>query len=132
MLNNVIVFCLVPGPPSDVTVYAFAKYILVTWDPPKEPNGVITGYQVGSAEYQGSQPQGVTVDMTPLAADKRRYLLSEQVPLSDYVVEIQAKTAPGWGESVRQTARTVKMSGKSLKCIKVNSSVCNVMAIFSM
>lgn len=110
LLNNVIVFCLAPGPPSDVKVYAFAEYILVTWDLPEEPNGVITGYRVGSAEYQGSQPQGVTVDMTQVAADTRRYLLAEQKELSDYVVEIQAQTGPGWGESVRKTTRTVKLS----------------------
>lgn len=126
LLNNVIVFCLAPGPPSDVKVYAFAEYILVTWDLPEEPNGVITGYRVGSAEYQGSQPQGVTVDMTQVAADTRRYLLAEQKELSDYVVEIQAQTGPGWGESVRKTTRTVKLSGKSLKYVKVNSSACKV------
>ena len=106
-------FCLVPGPPSDVEVYAFAEYILVTWTPPEEPNGVITGYQAGSAKYTGSQYQDVDVVLTEVGADERRYLLSEQEELSDYVVELQAKTSPGWGPSVRKRTSTVKKSGKS-------------------
>ena len=125
LLSNAVV-CLVPGPPSDVEVYAFAEYILVTWTPPEEPNGIITGYQVGSAKYAGSQSQSVPVVLTPLNADKRRYLLSDQEELSDYVVEIQAKTEPGWGDSVRKMTRTVRMSGKSLRSVKVNSIVCKV------
>ena len=111
-LNNAILVCSVPGPPADVNVYAFAEYILVTWAPPKEPNGIIRGYQVGSAEYTGSQWKDITVDLTALGADKRRHLLSDQKELSLYVVEIQAKTDPGWGDSVRKTTATVKMSGK--------------------
>lgn len=113
-----IVLCSVPGPPSDVEVYAFAEYILVTWEPPTEPNGVITKYQVGSAEFPGSEPQGVVVDeKTELEPEVRRYLLGKQKELTDYVVETEAKTNPGWGESVRKTTRTVKMSGKALKCV---------------
>lgn len=100
----------VPGPPSDIEVYPFAEYILVTWKPPEEPNGVITGYQVGSAEYTGSQFQDINVDMTEVGAGERRHLLSGQKELSDYVIEMRAKTAPGWGESVRKTTSTVKMS----------------------
>lgn len=106
-------FCLVPGPPSDVEVFPFAEYILVTWKPPKEPNGVITGYRVGSAKYVGSQSQDVDVTLEEVGASVRRFLLSDQEELSDYVIEIQAKTEPGWGESLRKTTSTVKMSGKS-------------------
>ena len=113
ILLSSALFCLVPGPPSDVEVYPFAEYILVTWKPPEEPNGVITQYRVGSAKYVGSQSQNVDVALDEVAASASRFLLSEQEELSDYVVEIQAKTAPGWGESLRKTTSTVKMSGKS-------------------
>ena len=106
-------FCLVPWPPSDVEVFPFAEYILVTWKPPEEPNGVITGYRVGSAKYVGSQSQDVDVTLEEVGASKRRFLLSNQEELSDYVIKIQAKTLPGWGESLRKTTSTVKMSGKS-------------------
>jgi len=106
-------FCLVPGPPSDVEVYPFAEYILVTWTPPEDPNGVITGYKAGSAKYTNSPFQDVDVVLTEVGADERRYLLSEQEELSDYVVEIRAKTAPGLGQSVKKTTSTVKKSRKS-------------------
>ena len=56
-LNCHFLFLLLePGPPSQVNVYAFAKYIMVTWKAPVEPNGVITKYRVRSAQYEGSQP----------------------------------------------------------------------------
>ena len=56
-LNCHFLFLLLePGPPSQVNVYAFAKYIMVTWKAPVEPNGVITKYRVRSAPYEGSQP----------------------------------------------------------------------------
>ena len=94
-------------------VYPFAEYILVKWKPPEEPNGVITGYRVGSAKYTGSQFQEVDVPVREVGANERRYLLSEQEELSSYVIKIEAKTAPGWGESVRKSTSTFKMSGKS-------------------
>ena len=53
------------------------------------------------------------MDLKEVGASARRFLLSEQEELSDYVVEIQAKTAQGWGESLRKTTSTVKKSGKS-------------------
>ena len=113
ILLSSALFCLVPGPPSDVEVYAFAEYILVTWKPPKEPNGVITQYRVGSAKYVGSQSQDVKVDQKEVDPSARRFLLSEQEESSDYVIKIEAKTAPGWGESLRKTTSTIKKSGKS-------------------
>ena len=94
-------------------VYPFAVYILVTWKPPEEPNGVITGYRVGSAKYTGSQFKDVNVQPNEVGANERRYLLSDQEELSNYVIKMEAETAPGWGESVRKTTSTIKMSGKS-------------------
>lgn len=94
-------------------VYSFALYILVTWEPPVEPNGIITNYRTGSAKYEGSEPKDTPVEMTELEASKRRYLIGKEVKqeeLTNYVVEIQAKTEPGYGESVRIPTKTVKVS----------------------
>ncbi|XP_022804608.1 fibronectin type III domain-containing protein-like [Stylophora pistillata] len=102
-----------PGPPSDVKVYPFALYILVTWKPPVKPNGIITNYRTGSAKYEGSDPKDTPVKMTELEASKRRYLIGKEVKqeeLTNYVVEIQAKTEPGNGASVRILTKTVKVS----------------------
>ena len=102
-----------PGPPSDVKVYAFAKFILVTWESPVEPNGIITDYRVGSKDYaDGSEPKDVVVDKEPTGLDERRKLLENQKPDSNYVVEIQAQTNKGWGTSARELLRTAKWSGK--------------------
>lgn len=37
----------VPGVPDAVVVVAYAKFVELTWKPPKRPNGVIIGYLVG-------------------------------------------------------------------------------------
>ena len=79
-----------------------------------EPNGIIINNLVGSAKYPGSEPKGVTVDKVQLEPDVGRYLLEKQDPLTNYVVEILAKTSAGDGEPVRITTRTVEISGKSL------------------
>ncbi|XP_068759030.1 fibronectin type III domain-containing protein-like [Montipora capricornis] len=100
-----------PGPPSDVNVYAFAKFILVTWESPVEPNGIIIDYQVGSKDYaDGSEPKDVVVDMEQTGLDVRRKLLENQKPDSNYIVKIQAQTSKGWGTSARELLRTVKWS----------------------
>ena len=66
----VVVFIVEPGQPSEVNVYAFAKYILVTWEPPLEPNGIITKYRVGSAVNTGSED--VVVDKEEVGNSVRR------------------------------------------------------------
>lgn len=96
-----------PGPPSDVQVFVFAKYILVTWEPPSEPNGVITNYRVGTETYTGSQPTEVTVNMEETGVEARRKLLRGLKPETNYVVEMQAATSKGWGTSFRKTEKTV-------------------------
>ena len=106
-------FILVPGPPSAVNVYAFAKYILVTLKAPVEPNGVITKYRVRSAQYEGSQPSDdLQVSWQEVGPGVFRKLLENQTPERNYVVEIQAETSKGWGEQVRKTTRTVKYARK--------------------
>ena len=109
-------YILEPGPPSEVNVYAFAKYILVTWQPPLEPNGIITGYRVGSATYIGSEPTDVVVDKQEVGQDVRRKLLDDRKPEENYVVEIQAATSIGWGTLVKKTTTTVAWAGKLVNC----------------
>ena len=115
VLGKILLFVsvLAPGPPSDVQVYAFAKYILVTWKAPSEPNGVITKYRLGSKQYPGSQPaDDLVVDTEEVSAGVYRKLLGGQTPEKNYVVEIQAQTSKGWGEKVKKTTTTVKYAGK--------------------
>ena len=92
-------------------VFVFAKYILVTWQPPSEPNGVITDYRVGTETYTGSQPTEVTVNMQETGVEARRKLLRDLEPETNYVVEMQAATSKGWGTSFRKTDKTVAWAG---------------------
>lgn len=99
-----------PGPPS-VIIYPFAKYILVTWKPPSQPNGIITDYQLGSKDYaKGTEPSNVVVQKQSVGEDARRKLLTNQKPESNYLVDLQARTVIGWGTSVKKAVKTVKWS----------------------
>ena len=101
-----------PGPPS-VIIYPFAKYILVTWKPPSQPNGIITDYQLGSKDYAtGTEPSNVVVKKQSVGEDARRKLLANQKPESNYLVDLQARTVIGWGTSVKKAVKTVKWSGE--------------------
>ena len=113
-LNCHFLFLLLePGPPSQVKVYAFAKYIMVTWKAPVEPNGVITKYRVRSAQYEGSQPSDdLQVSWQEFGPGVFRKLLDNQTPERNHVVEIQAQTSKGWGDKVRNTTRTVAYARK--------------------
>ena len=123
-------FILVPGPPSAVNVYAFAKYILVTWKAPVEPNGVITKYRVGSAQYEGSQPSDdLQVSWQEVGPGVFRKLLENQTPERNYVVEIQAETSKGWGDKVRKTTRTVKYARKYFLNTLVNIALTWTLAL---
>ena len=104
---------LEPGPPSEVNVFAFAKYIMVTWKAPVEPNGVITKYRVRSAPYEGSQPSDdLQVSWQEFGPGVFRKLMDNQTPERNYVVQIQAQTSKGWGDKVRNTTRTVAYARK--------------------
>ena len=113
-LNCHFLFLLLePGPPSQVNVYAFAKYIMVTWKAPVEPNGVITKYRVRSAPYEGSQPSDdLQVSWQEFGPGVFRKLMDNQTPERNYVVQIQAQTSKGWGDKVRNTTRTVAYARK--------------------
>ena len=78
-----------------------------------EPNGVITKYRVGSAQYEGSQPSDdLQVSWQEVGPGVFRKLLENQTPERNYVVAIQAETSKGWGEQLRKTTRTVKYARK--------------------
>ena len=104
----------VPGPPSNLQIYPFGEYLLVTWTPPKEPNGIITNYQVGSAEYSSSSPESVVVTMETIDPNVFKKLLGNRRFETSYVVELRAKTSKGWGASLRTTTKTIEKSGE--KC----------------
>lgn len=107
----------VPDPPSNVKIFPFGEYLLVTWTPPKEPNGIITNYQVGSAEYSALSPEGVVVTMETVQPNVYKKLLGNERFETSYVVELRARTSKGWGASLRTTTTTMKKSGETFYAI---------------
>ena len=89
-----------------------------------EPNGVITKYRVGSAQYNGTQPSDDhRVSWQELGPGVFRKLLENQTPERNYVVEIQAETSKGWGDKVRKTTPTVKYARKYFLNTLVNTGL---------
>ena len=113
-LNCHFLFLLLePGPPSQVNVYAFAKYILITWKAPVEPNGVVTKYRVRSAQYECSQPSDdLKVSWQEVGPGVFRKLLDNQTSERNSVVEIEAQTSKGWGDKDTKKTRTVAYARK--------------------
>lgn len=93
-------------------LHPFGQFILVTWKPPKEPNGIITAYQVGCAEYNSSSPNNVSVPMETVGREAFKKLLGNLTFETSYVVVLQARTSKGWGESSTETTRTIKRMGE--------------------
>ena len=104
----------VPGPPSKVKVYAFGKYILLTWAPPLEENGLITGYELGAVKYQTSQNVPKVPRDTKMKPNDFRALLSDLDFKTKYAVEIVAKTSIGEGPAVKELTSTIEKSGTVL------------------
>ena len=100
--------------PSSVNIYPFAKYILVTWEPPSQlMNGSIIDYRLGSKDYaNGTEPYDVVVVKQSVGEHARKKVLVNQKPESNYVVDLQARTVIGWGTSVKKAVKTVKWSGE--------------------
>ena len=95
-------------------VYAFGKYILLTWAPPLEENGLITGYELGAVKYQTSQNVPKVPRDTKMKPNDFRALLSDLDFKTKYAVEIVAKTSIGEGPAVKELTSTIERSGTVL------------------
>ena len=85
---------------------------------------MITKYQVGSAQYEGSQPSDdLQLSWQEVGPGVFRKLLENQTPERNYVVEIQAETSKGWGDKVRKTTSTVKYARKYFLNTLVNTGL---------
>jgi hypothetical protein len=90
-----------PGPPEHLKVTRYGRYLNMTWKPPVETNGVITGYVLSI-----TNGTNITVDKTA-----RAYLFKNLKPLTDYVVNINAKTSAGVGDTEWKMVSTTETRG---------------------
>uniref|UniRef100_UPI00358EEDB3 protein sidekick-2-like n=1 Tax=Myxine glutinosa TaxID=7769 RepID=UPI00358EEDB3 len=86
----------VPGPPTMIFFpEVHPTSVLMTWQPPENPNGVVLAYRV-SFWLDVSSHRAFSV--VQLGADTRRFTTSDLVPESIYRFRMVARTDVGWGE----------------------------------
>ncbi|KAK7506394.1 hypothetical protein BaRGS_00002506 [Batillaria attramentaria] len=86
----------VPGPPI-IIYFPNVTYTsaVVVWNPPQEPNGIITGYKVAYRKESSSTP-GPEVELGP---NIREYMVDRLERETIYLFFVTAKTQLGWGET---------------------------------
>ncbi|XP_028407908.1 contactin-3-like [Dendronephthya gigantea] len=88
-----------PGAPDEVRVTSYGRYLNMTWKPPIEPNGVITGYIL-----KVTNGTNITVSYYTTW-----YLFEDLEPLKDYDVRINAKNSAGVGSTVSMVVTTTEV-----------------------
>lgn len=99
----------VPGPPSNVhAVPVSIKTIRVLWDPPIEPNGIITAYRLFYSKAI-SDPLVTNADKVTevsIAGNYTSKILAKLESITEYFFWVKASTSVGFGNAsvvVRQT-----------------------------
>ncbi len=100
----------VPGAPCctyfpDVT----STTVRVVWGPPKQPNGIITGYRVVYRERAQSPEYAIVDDR--LGDNRRNFTVSNLQQNAFYVFNISARTELGWGEEAKLEVITIVNRG---------------------
>lgn len=108
----------VPGPPTNIwfpeVTYSTAK---VVWEPPTQPNGILTGYLVSYKERDGNF-QGNSSD---LPVTQREYTVATLQREQYYIFHVMAKTRLGWGEPQKVLVYTIINRSKYIASYSNNS-----------
>ena len=84
-----------PGPPSNVQLVAInSSTLMLSWEPPQEPNGVLTGYSYTCKQTSSS------MDLETLKTTVTSVLITELSPFTIYTCFVSASTTAGEGVSV--------------------------------
>ena len=99
-----------------MSVSSNGTHIIITWDPPFEPNGVVN-YTVLLQETD--LVQNTTIDITLEEVTELSLIVSfETNPYREYVAIVTAQTGAGMGESTQGTLMTPE--GGMYDCVHVN------------
>ena len=80
----------------------------MVWEPPREPNGVITGYRVAYGERMiPPNPQTYTIVDDLLGPDRRSFEVFNLERNTYYMFAVTAKTRLGWGEPAELEVYTI-------------------------
>ena len=90
--NIILSLFLVPGDaPSIISVMATSfSSIMLTWQPPRIPNGAITDYTITTLPSAPSQP-------ISLSGSRRSYEIQGLMAFTNYTISLSASTSAGEG-----------------------------------
>ncbi|CAL1541031.1 unnamed protein product [Lymnaea stagnalis] len=84
-----------PGPVSDLKIDSIRnKTLRITWLPPIEINGILTGYIIKYQQKTGTSPVPPPIERTP---ETTSHTLTDLLYETTYVISVQAKTVVGPG-----------------------------------
>ena len=87
----------VPSPAQNVSVSSNNTHLIVTWEPPSEPNGIVT-YTVQLLETD--LLQSTTVNITSQEVSELSLIIEFMTkPYRQYTATVTAQTVAGMGES---------------------------------
>ena len=102
-------FCLAPGPPAHVRFTAVRNtFVMIAWDPPVYPHGVITGYRALWRLNQTSSGQAWRDDS--IGSTERQTIAEPLITGNFYRFFLWAKTNQGWS---KKPAEAVVFTGGS-------------------
>ncbi len=81
--------------------------LIVSWDTPSTPNGVITGYNVTLSGVNLVNSMGIGIDPNSAIVMETSYTVAHSsIPYSDYTVVVFASTSAGPGPLTTVTEQT--------------------------
>lgn len=89
----------------------------IVWEPPLEPNGVISLYRV---TYKEKESDGGTPETVELGDNNREYTAENLKGNTYYKFSVMAQTMLGWGEEASVTVITMVNRSKFLLCNSKN------------
>ena len=102
-------FRIAPGPPSNVAINPqTSRSLLLSWDPPTQPNGVITGYNYSC--YQVESNEIITGSVTTTST-----FIQELLPNTNYYCSVSASTLAGVGHSSPTVNATTYENSRNYK-----------------
>ncbi|XP_046863649.1 phosphatidylinositol phosphatase PTPRQ-like isoform X3 [Xenia sp. Carnegie-2017] len=96
-----------PGPPVNVTLQRSSSTVLnLTWEIPRDPNGIIRGYNVSWSKVLNDKNETVPMNRNSTNTTNTSFSISNLDPYSIYNVSLNAFTLVGNGEVVDLSERT--------------------------
>ena len=105
-LHVIFLLHVVPSPPIGLKAFSITSTSMtISWQPPHEPNGIISGYQVSYT------PHGESEYLHDVVGDTAGTELTSLKPHTEYTIRVRAKTVD-FGDYSTQVTVSTKEDGK--------------------